>query len=79
MAVFKTAAFNHSATTPGADKLLRAGGARQAYRCFLLTRFISSMNSSGSGSATVRVFAARRIRALIVRTSCAEYFLALIG
>jgi hypothetical protein len=46
---------------------------------FLRTRAISSTNSSGSGSATPRLFPALFTRALIVRTSWDVYFSALLG
>ena len=41
--------------------------------------FLTILGPSGSGKTTLRAFAARRIRAFIVRTSSAEYFAALLG
>jgi hypothetical protein len=48
-------------------------------RRFFRTCFISSTNSSGSGRATLRVFAAVRIRLMIVLRSPAVYFAAFLG
>jgi hypothetical protein len=57
----------------------RRFSARATYFRFFLTRSINSTKSSGSGSVTFRAFAARRTRALIVRTSAAVYFAAFRG
>ena len=61
---------------PGESGLLAGRGRcgrSTSYPFFSRTRTINCTNSSGSGSATFRASAARRIRILIVRTSSSVY------